>query len=260
MFGVIRKFRPTHRQVRPPTNSFKLWLTNLWVPLKLALACSATPPSWHDRIPPPQSSPLLSVSTPDASSSPRGAFRGLSGGLGLHREMNSTDLSLLLGNGSLERSLLEAVEDLQSLNLGGGQKGPPPVLPERGRGSEGQEPPSLSPSLSGSSSPHSSSSSLPFSSPPTPDSPRGVGGVPSPGAGRRSRERAPLTGTWTLPPTLLSPQMLAAEGRRCSLCRPAPGSGTSPTCPGTKVPVLLLLRPLGPTPVSPAAVSQPSRS
>eukprot|EP00066_Takifugu_rubripes_P026576 XP_011615842.1 PREDICTED: tensin-3-like [Takifugu rubripes] len=151
---------------------------------------SATPPSWHDRIPTPQSSPLLSVSTPNASSSPRGAFRGLTRGLGLHREMNSTDLPLLLlGNGSLEHSLLEAVEDLKGLNLGVGQKGPPPVLPEKRRGSESRELLSHSPSLSGSSSPHSSSS-LPFSSPMSPDSPRGVSGVPSPGADFGSKTEA----------------------------------------------------------------------
>ncbi|XP_029683992.1 tensin-3-like [Takifugu rubripes] len=139
---------------------------------------------------PPQSSPLLSVSTPNASSSPRGAFRGLTRGLGLHREMNSTDLPLLLlGNGSLEHSLLEAVEDLKGLNLGVGQKGPPPVLPEKRRGSESRELLSHSPSLSGSSSPHSSSS-LPFSSPMSPDSPRGVSGVPSPGADFGSKTEA----------------------------------------------------------------------
>uniref|UniRef100_A0A671W463 Tensin 3 n=1 Tax=Sparus aurata TaxID=8175 RepID=A0A671W463_SPAAU len=150
---------------------------------------SSTPPSgWHDRTPnsqnspyPPQPSPPLSLSTPNAHSSPRGALKGLGGGLGVHRETDSIDLSsLLLGNG-LDHSLLKAVEGLGGLNLGG-HGGLPPLLPEKRRG-EGGELGSQSPSLSGFSSPHSGSSlSIPFSSPMTPDPFRGFGGVPSPGA------------------------------------------------------------------------------
>lgn len=96
-----------------------------------------------------------------------------------------TDLSLLLGNGSLEPSLLEAVEGLESLDLGGGPKALPPLLPEKRRGSESKERLG-SLSLSGLSSPRSGSSlslSLPFSSPRTPDSLRGASGAPSPGSG-----------------------------------------------------------------------------
>lgn len=108
----------------------------------------------------------------------------------MHGETDSTDLSLLLlGNGGLEHSLLEAVEGLERLNLGGGQTGLPPLLPEKRRGSGGKERLSCSPSLSGVSSPRSGSSlSLPFSSPVTPDSLRRVSGAPSPGAGTRSRD------------------------------------------------------------------------
>ncbi|CAF95569.1 unnamed protein product, partial [Tetraodon nigroviridis] len=89
-------------------------------------------------------------------------------------------------NGGMEHSLLEAVEgleSLESLDLGGGQKGPPPLLPQKRRSSEGREGASRSPSLSGFSSPRSGSSlSLPFSSPMTPDPLRGAGGAPSPGS------------------------------------------------------------------------------
>lgn len=98
-----------------------------------------------------------------------------------------TDLSLLLGNGSLEPSLLEAVEGLESLDLGGRPKALPPLLPEKRRGSESKE--CLgSLSLSGLSSPRSGSGSslslsLPFSSPRTPDSLRGASGAQSPGSG-----------------------------------------------------------------------------
>lgn len=105
----------------------------------------------------------------------------------MHRETDSTDLSsLLLGNGGLEHSLLEAMEGLESLNLGV-QGGLPPLLPEKRRGGEGGELGSHSPSLSGFSSPHSSSSlsiPFPFPSPMTPDPLRRVSGAPSPGAGR----------------------------------------------------------------------------
>jgi len=70
----------------------------------------------------------------------------------------------MLRNGGLEHSLLEAVEGLGSLNLGGDQ-GLAPLLPEKRRGGEGGEISSHSPSLSGFSSPHSGSSlSIPFSS------------------------------------------------------------------------------------------------
>ncbi|XP_073332845.1 si:ch211-191a24.3 [Pagrus major] len=150
---------------------------------------STPPPVWHDRTPnsqdspyPPQPSPPLSLSTPNAHSSPRGPLKGLGGGLSVHRETDSADLSslLLFGNGGLEHSLLEAVEGLGGLNLGG-HGGLPPLLPEKRRG-EGAELGSQSPSLSGFSSPHSGSSlSIPFSSPMTPDPLRGLGGAPSPG-------------------------------------------------------------------------------
>lgn len=107
----------------------------------------------------------------------------------MHRETDSADLSsLLLGNGKLNHSLLEAVEGLESLNLGG-QAGLPPLLPEKRRGGEVGELGSHSPSLSGFSSPHSGSSlSIPFSSPVTPDPLRGISGAPSPGAGRQLKE------------------------------------------------------------------------
>uniref|UniRef100_A0A8P4K3K3 Tensin 3 n=1 Tax=Dicentrarchus labrax TaxID=13489 RepID=A0A8P4K3K3_DICLA len=116
--------------------------------------------------------------TPNAHSSPRGVLRGLDGGLGVRRETDSTDLSsLLLGNGGLEHSLLEAMEGLGSLNLGG-DRGLPPLLPEKRRLGEGGELGSCSPSLSGFSSPHSGSSlSIPFSSPMTPDPLRGLSGT-----------------------------------------------------------------------------------
>lgn len=55
----------------------------------------------------------------------------------MRRETGSSDLSsLLLGNGGLDRSLLEAVEGLGSLNLGG-EGGLPPLLPEKRRWGEG---------------------------------------------------------------------------------------------------------------------------
>lgn len=134
----------------------------------------------------PQSRPLLLASAPIASSSPRGAPGGPSAGLGLHGETDSADLSsLLLGNGGLEHDLLEALDGLEGLDLGGGQKGLPPLLPQKRRGSESREGPSRSPPLSGFSSPASRSSpSLPFSSPVTPDPHPGAGGAPSPGSGR----------------------------------------------------------------------------
>ncbi|XP_037626067.1 tensin-3 isoform X1 [Sebastes umbrosus] len=147
---------------------------------------STPPPVWHDRTPnslnspfPPQPSPPLSLSTPNAHSSPRGALRSLGEGTGVCRETDSFDLSSFLGNGSLEHSLLEG---LGSLNLGG-DVGLPPLLPEKRRVGEGGELGSRSPSLSGFSSPHSGSSlSIPFSSSMTPDPLRGLSGAPSPGA------------------------------------------------------------------------------
>ncbi|KAK9519731.1 hypothetical protein VZT92_022440 [Zoarces viviparus] len=157
---------------------------------------STPPPVWHDRTPNSlnspyslQPSPPLSLSTPNAHSSPRGALRGLGGGSGVRRETDSADLSsLLLGNGGLEHSLLEAMEGLGSLNLGG-DGGLPPLLPEKRRGGEGGELGSRSPSLSGFSSPHSGSSlSIPFSSSVTPDPLRGLSGAPSPGADFGSKQ------------------------------------------------------------------------
>lgn len=145
----------------------------------------------HDRLPNSQRSPHashpsppLSLSSPNAHSSPQRGLKGLGGSPGLRSDTDSTDLSsLLLGNGNLEHSLREAVESLESLNLRG-QGGLPPLLPEKKRGGEGGELGSHSPSLSGFSSPHSSSSlSIPFSSPMTPDPLRGGSGAWSPGAG-----------------------------------------------------------------------------
>ncbi|XP_029004901.1 tensin-3 isoform X2 [Betta splendens] len=146
---------------------------------------STPPPVWLDRTPtslnspfPPQPSPPLCLHSPNAHSSPRGALRGE---LGVHREADGTDFtSLLLGNGGLDHSLLEAMEGLGGLSLGG-DGGLPPLLPEKRRGGDLLE--SRSPSLSGFSSPHSGSSlSIPLSSPRTPDPLRGLSGAPSPGA------------------------------------------------------------------------------
>ncbi|TKS75111.1 Tensin-3 Tensin-like SH2 domain-containing protein 1 [Collichthys lucidus] len=79
-------------------------------------------------------------STPNAHSSPRGPLKGLGGGLGVHgTATDGADLSsLLLGNGGLEHSLLEAMEGLGSLNLGG-HGGLPPLLPEKRRGDFGSK-------------------------------------------------------------------------------------------------------------------------
>ncbi|XP_063747262.1 si:ch211-191a24.3 isoform X2 [Eleginops maclovinus] len=157
---------------------------------------STPPPVWHDQTPnslnspyPPQPSPPLSLITPNAHSSPRGGLRGLGGGPGARKETDSMDLSsLLLGNGGLEHSLLEAMEGLGSLNFGG-DGGLPPLLPEKRRMGEGGELGSCSPSLSGFSSPYSGSSlSIPFSSSMTPDPLQGLGGAPSPGADFGSKQ------------------------------------------------------------------------
>ncbi|TDH08940.1 hypothetical protein EPR50_G00102900 [Perca flavescens] len=163
----------------------------------LSLLCSSTPPPvWHDRTPsslnspfPPQPSPPPSLSTPNAHSSPRGALRGPGRGPGVRGETDTGDLSsLLLGNGSLEHSLLEAMEGLEGLDLGG-DRHLPPLLPEKRRVGEAGELGSHSPSLSGFSSPYSGSSlSIPFSSPMTPDPLRGLSGAQSPGADFGSKQ------------------------------------------------------------------------
>ncbi|CAJ1059404.1 tensin-3 isoform X3 [Xyrichtys novacula] len=158
---------------------------------------STPPPVWHDRTPnslnspySSQPSPPLSLSTPNAHSSPRGALRGQRGGPGVLTETDSADLSaLLFGNGGLEHSLLEAVEGLGSLNIGVEEGVLPPLLPEKRRGGEAGELGSRSPSVSGFSSPHSGSSlSIPFSSPMTPDPLRGLSGAPSPVADFGSKQ------------------------------------------------------------------------
>ncbi|KAM9364504.1 tensin 3-2 [Pholidichthys leucotaenia] len=150
---------------------------------------STPPPVWHDRTPnslnspyPPQPSPSLSLSSPKAHSSPKGALKDPDLAQGLRGGTNGTDLSSLLsGNCDLEHSLLEAMEGLSSLNLG--VEGVlAPLLPEKRRGGEGGGLGSCSPSLSGYSSPRSGSSlSLPVSSPLTPDPLRGLSGATSPG-------------------------------------------------------------------------------
>ncbi|XP_072537638.1 si:ch211-191a24.3 [Salminus brasiliensis] len=69
----------------------------------------------------PQPSPPLPLSMPNAHSSPQGGPRSLSSSLGV---------------GSLEHSLLEAMEGLESLGLDGTQ---PPLLPQKRRGADGGE-------------------------------------------------------------------------------------------------------------------------
>ncbi|XP_043984133.1 tensin-3 isoform X2 [Gambusia affinis] len=152
---------------------------------------STPPPVWHNRTPnslnspyPPQSTPPLLLSSPNAHSSPRGDQRGWGGSSGDRSGTDSTDLSslLLLGNGGLEHSLLEAVEGLGNLNLAG-DAGIAPLLPEKRRTGEVGELGSQSPSLSGFSSPRSGSSlSIPLSSSLTSDPFRGLSGASSPGA------------------------------------------------------------------------------
>ncbi|XP_027883417.1 tensin-3-like isoform X2 [Xiphophorus couchianus] len=158
---------------------------------------STPPPVWHNRTPnslnspyPPQSTSPLLLSSPNAHSSPRGAQRGRGGSSGDRSGTNSTDLSslLLLGNGGLEHSLLEAVEGLGNLNLGG-DAGIAPLLPEKRRTGEVGELGSRSPSLSGFSSPRSGSSlSIPLSSSLTSDPFRGLSGASSPGADSGSKQ------------------------------------------------------------------------
>ncbi|KAI4892502.1 hypothetical protein NFI96_018311, partial [Prochilodus magdalenae] len=100
----------------------------------------------------PQPSPPLSLSAPNAHSSPRGGHRGLPSSLGV---------------GGLELSLLEAMEGLESLGLDGIQ---PPLLPQKRRGVDGGEL-SLNSSLSQSavSPPFSSNNGSPTGSTPSPD-------------------------------------------------------------------------------------------
>ncbi|XP_028299921.1 tensin 3-2 isoform X2 [Gouania willdenowi] len=139
------------------------------------------PPVWQERVPGSilQPSPPPSLSSPNAHSSPR---RPLGGGA----STDSSDFtSLLLGNGGLDHSLLEAMEGLGNLHLevDGGSA---PMLPEKRRvvgGGGGGEPGSRSPSYSGFSSPYSGSSlSIPFSSSITPEPIRAVSGASSPAA------------------------------------------------------------------------------
>lgn len=144
---------------------------------------STPPPLWHDRSSnslnspgPSQPSPTLSLNSPKAHNSPRGALKFMGG-----TQTDSTDFTSLLGNGGLEHSLLEAMEGLGGLGLIG-DGGLPPLLPEKRRGGDMGDLGSHSPSLSGFSSPHSGSSlSLPLSASMSPDPLRGYGGAPSPG-------------------------------------------------------------------------------
>ncbi|XP_053098169.1 tensin-3 isoform X3 [Pangasianodon hypophthalmus] len=102
---------------------------------------SNTPLSFYT----PQPSPPLSLSTPNAHSSPRA-------------------LPSRLDVGNLELSLLEAMEGLESLGLNGTQ---PPLLPQKRRGMDGRELSLNSPlSLSGGSNNNGS----PPASSPSPDS------------------------------------------------------------------------------------------
>ncbi|XP_036437507.1 tensin-3 isoform X2 [Colossoma macropomum] len=100
----------------------------------------------------PQPSPPLPLSAPNAHSSPRGGPRGLPSSLGV---------------GSLELSLLEAMEGLESLGLDGIQ---PPLLPQKRRGVDVGEL-SLNSSLSRSavSASFSSNNGSPTGSTPSPD-------------------------------------------------------------------------------------------
>ncbi|XP_012727619.2 tensin-3 isoform X1 [Fundulus heteroclitus] len=158
---------------------------------------SSSPPVWHDRTPnslnspyPSQPSPSLPLSSPNAHSSPQRVQRGRGGSLGVRSGTDSADLSslLLLGNGGLEHSLLEAMEGLGNLNLGR-DPGIAPLLPEKRRTGEVGELGSRSPSLSGFSSPHSGSSlSIPLSSSLTSDAFRGLSGASSPGAESGSKQ------------------------------------------------------------------------
>ncbi|KAM6962581.1 tensin 3-2 [Aplochiton taeniatus] len=147
---------------------------------------STPPPVWQARSFQPQPSPPLSLSSPNAHSSPRGAPRCLEARGGWREAEEGHLFSLLQGNGGLEHSLLEALEGLEGLGLGLGlglDEGPlPPLLPEKRRG-DGAELGSRSPSLSGYSSPHSGSSlSIPFPFSMSPEPHRGLCATPSPGA------------------------------------------------------------------------------
>lgn len=134
----------------------------MWVPVTQSpLPCFfSSPPSLIQQsplsrfTPPHPGAPEQSPPAPNCHSSPRGTLHGRGRGL---NEADATDLPSLLGNGGLERGLLEAME-----GLGGMQ----PPLPEKRRISEGEH--SLgsgSPALSGFSSPHSGSTiSIPFPS------------------------------------------------------------------------------------------------
>ncbi|XP_054645446.1 tensin-3 isoform X2 [Dunckerocampus dactyliophorus] len=96
---------------------------------------SCTPsPVWHQQTPnSSQPSTPTKRSTPNAHSSPRGALKGLGGDPGVHIEIESTDFSsLLMVNGNLEHSLLDAMGDLRDLSLGG-DADVPPLLPEKRR-------------------------------------------------------------------------------------------------------------------------------
>nr|XP_061791185.1 tensin-3-like [Nerophis lumbriciformis] len=145
-----------------------------------------TPPVWHQQT--SQPSTPIKLNAPNAHSSPRRALKGLDVCSGIHMETNSTDLSsLLTENGHLEHSLLEAMGDLSVLDLGGeGEQ--PPLLPEKRRVSEGVDLGSGLPSLSGFFGLHNESSlNLSFSSL-TPDTLRGLGRTPSPGAEFASKQ------------------------------------------------------------------------
>ncbi|XP_070410427.1 si:ch211-191a24.3 isoform X2 [Nothobranchius furzeri] len=150
-------------------------------------------PGWHNQTPnslnspyPPQPSPPHPLSSPNAHSSPRGASRGQLGSWGIHTGADSVDLtSLLLGNSGLDHGLLDAVDGLESLSLGG-DVGLVPLLPEKRKAGEVGELVSLSSSVSGCYTPHSESSlSIRFSSSMTPDP---LGGAPSPGADSSSKQ------------------------------------------------------------------------
>nr|XP_057928965.1 tensin-3 [Doryrhamphus excisus]XP_057928966.1 tensin-3 [Doryrhamphus excisus]XP_057928967.1 tensin-3 [Doryrhamphus excisus]XP_057928968.1 tensin-3 [Doryrhamphus excisus] len=148
-------------------------------PLPHSDSCKPSP-VWHQQTPnSSQPSTPTKRSTPNAHSSPRGALKGRNPEI--HMETDTTDFSsLLMLNGNLEHSLLEAMGDLRDLSLGG-EADAPPLLPEKGRGGYGGELGYCSPSLSGCSSPHSGSCvSIPLTSL-TSDLHKGLSGAPSSG-------------------------------------------------------------------------------